>query len=238
MSLPLYFVLEDDDIPWQCILCEIADMASKFPFGYLAKMELNDLHDLDLPSQPQLLPSHELRSKPSHIQSLDNFDLDEKNFIQTINSKHVDLPNFAKRYSSSSFDKAFSLFHVNTRSLSKNFDQPQNVLSAAKTKFDLVGITETKQQINKDFITNVSLDRYQMHTQPLNSNAGGVAIYVNNKLGHFIRDDLSKLDADLGSVRIEIRKRKVKVHCVIVSIDIQIVMSPSLSSILKQHSQS
>ena len=27
-------VLEDDDIPRQCILCEIADMASKFPFGY------------------------------------------------------------------------------------------------------------------------------------------------------------------------------------------------------------
>ena len=55
---------------------------------------------------------------------------------------------------------------MNTRSLSKNFDQLQNVLSAAKTKFDLIGITETKQQINKDFITNVSLDGYQMYTQP------------------------------------------------------------------------
>ena len=53
---------------------------------------------------------------------LDNFDLDE-NYIQTINSKYVDLPNFAKLYSSSSFDKVFSLFLVNTRSLSKNFGQ-------------------------------------------------------------------------------------------------------------------
>ena len=44
-------VLKDDDIPWQCILCEIADIASKFPFGYLAKMKLNDLHGLDLPLQ-------------------------------------------------------------------------------------------------------------------------------------------------------------------------------------------
>ena len=90
-------VLEDDDIPWQCILCEIAGMAIKFPFGYLAEMELSDLHHLDLPSQLQLLPSHELRSKLSHIPSLDNFDLDE-NYIQTINSEYVDLPNFAKRY--------------------------------------------------------------------------------------------------------------------------------------------
>ena len=61
---------------------------------------------------------------------------------------------------------------------------------------------------------------------------------MNNKLGHFIRDDLRKVDDDFDSVWIEIRKRKVKVHCVIVSIDIQIVMSPSLWSILKQHSQS
>ena len=111
-------VLEDDDIPWQCILCEIAHMASKFPFGYLAKVELNDLYGLDLPSQLQLLPSHKLRSKLSHIPSLDNFNLDE-NYVQTINSKYVDLPNFARLHSSSSLDKAFSLFHVNTRSLSK-----------------------------------------------------------------------------------------------------------------------
>ena len=98
-----------------------------FLFGYLAKMELNDLYGLDLPSQHQLLPSHELRSELSHIPSLDNFDLDE-NYIQTINSKYIDLPNFANLHSSSSFDKAFSLFHVNTSSLSKNFDQLQNVL--------------------------------------------------------------------------------------------------------------
>ena len=98
---------------------------------------------------------------------------------------------------------------MNTRSLSKNFDQLQNVLSAAETKFDLIGITETKQ-LNKNFITNVNLDGYQMYTQPSNSNAGGVAIYVNNKLDHFKRDDLGKLDDDFESVWIEIKKKKGK----------------------------
>ena len=117
-------------------------MASKFPFGYLAKMELSDLHGLDLPSQLQLLPSHELRSKLSHIPSLDNFDLDETISRQSIISM---------------LTYQISLFDLNTRSLSKNFDQLQNVLSATKTKFDLIGITETKQKINKDFITNVSI---------------------------------------------------------------------------------
>ena len=41
-------------------------MASKFPFGDLAKIELDNLHGLDLPSQLQLLPCHEIRSKLPH----------------------------------------------------------------------------------------------------------------------------------------------------------------------------
>ena len=52
---------EDDNLPWQCILCAIDELASKFPFGYLSKMELSDIYVLDLPSQLQLLPSYELR---------------------------------------------------------------------------------------------------------------------------------------------------------------------------------
>ena len=73
-----------------------------------------------------------------------------------------------------------------------------------------------------------------MYIPPSNSNPDGIPIYVNNKLDHFIRDDLSKLGDDFELVLIEI-KRKVKVYCVVVSVDIQIVMSPSLWSILKQH---
>ena len=52
---------EDDNLPWQCILCAIDEMASKFPFRYLSKMEFSDIYGLDLSSQLQLLPSYELR---------------------------------------------------------------------------------------------------------------------------------------------------------------------------------
>ena len=95
------------------------------------------------------------------------------------------------------------MFHVNTRSLSKNFDQLQNVLSAVETKFDMVGITETKQQVEKDFITDVDLDGYCVYTQPSNSNGGGIALYVNNKLAHLERNDLGKLDDDDFSVNMD-----------------------------------
>ena len=49
------------NLSWQCILCAIDEMASKFPFGYHSNMELSDINGLDLPSQLRLLPSYELR---------------------------------------------------------------------------------------------------------------------------------------------------------------------------------
>ena len=80
-----------------------------------------------------------------------------------------------------------------TRGLSNNFDQLLNVLSAVEIKFDVIGITETKQQVEKDFITNVDLDGCCVYTQPSKSTAGGVTLYVNNKLE---RNDLGKLNDD------------------------------------------
>ena len=47
---------EDENVPWQCILCDTDDMASKVPFAHLSKMELNDLYGLDIPSQLSYYP--------------------------------------------------------------------------------------------------------------------------------------------------------------------------------------
>ena len=86
---------EDDNISWQCILCLIDGTASKFPFGYLSSMELNDFSGLHLPSQLKLLPSYELRSKLSSIPNLDDFDIEE-NHIRAVNSNYYDLHDFIK----------------------------------------------------------------------------------------------------------------------------------------------
>ena len=61
-------------------------------------------------------------------------------------------------------------------------------------------VTETKQQVEKDFITNVDLDGYCVYTQTSNSNTGGVALYSNKKLDHLERNDLGKLDEDFESI--------------------------------------
>ena len=183
-------------------------MASTFPFGHLSKIELNDLYGLDFPSQLQLLPNYELRSKLSHIPTLDKFDLDE-NYVQSINSKYFDNPEIAK-LSTTLSGKSFSLFHVNTRSLSKNFDQLLSVLSSLTVNFDVIGITETKQQIGKDFLVNVDVNDYFMYTQPSKLASGGVAIYVKDNLDHSRIDDMCTTNNEFEVLWIEIKNRKGK----------------------------
>ena len=74
----------------------------------------------------------------------------------------------------------------------------------------MLGITETKEQIGKAFTTNVNIDEYHMHTQPTKSAPGGVAIYVNNKLDHFERKDLSILHEDFESIWVEMKNKRGK----------------------------
>ena len=73
--------------------------------------------------------------------------------------------------------KCSSLFHVDIRSLSQHIDELKNVLHASEIIFDFIGVSETKQLINKDFISNVDIEGYQMCSQPSKSTSGGVAIY-------------------------------------------------------------
>ena len=170
-------------------------------------MELNDFNGLDLPSQLKLLPSYELRSKLSGIPNHDDFDIEE-NHIRAVNSNYYDLHDFIKL--TYSVKKCLSLFHVNIGSLSKHIDELKNVLHASKIIFDFMGVSETKQLINIDFISNVDIEGYQMYPQPSKSASVGVAIYVNNKLDHFKKDDLSVIEDDFESLWIQIKNNKSK----------------------------
>ena len=93
----------------------------------------------------------------------------DENDVQSITSKYFNISDFSK--SNFLFNKKLSLFHVNTRNLSEKFELSA-VRSALGISFDVLGITETKQQIEKVFISNVNNDNYLMYTQPSKSSAG------------------------------------------------------------------
>ena len=54
----------------------------------------------------------------------------------------------------------------------------------------MIGITETKLS-DSSKNSNISVPGYVFHQQPSKSFCGGSAIYVNDKLDHFPRNDLS-----------------------------------------------
>ena len=132
--------------------------------------------------------------------TLNDFDVDE-NYLQAIDSKYYDDITDVMSLSRS-LSNYFALFHTNVRSLAKHFDEVQSLLSTLQTKFDVIhaGISETKENIDKGFITNVDLSGYHMYTQPSKSAAGEVAIYVNDTLNHISKNNLNIIDDDFEAV--------------------------------------
>ena len=197
---------EADDAPFQCLLCIMKENSQIFPFYFLDKSDILQLNDIDLPSQLELLGSYELKSRLAKLPNLQDFDMDE-NLIHAVNSKYYDVSTFPQIKKMTK--KSFSLFHSNLRSLSAHFDELQLLLTALKSQFDVIGISETCEQ-SKGFLTNVNLDGYILHSQPSKSSAGGVALYVKSNLDHFVRDDLSSLEDEFETLWIEIKNTKDK----------------------------
>ena len=76
--------------------------------------------------------------------------------------------------------------------------------------FDIIGISETKHQINKDFLVNVDMQGYSMYTEPSKNSCSGCAIYVNSQLDHLVRNDLSELEEEYETLWVEINNHKAK----------------------------
>ena len=102
------------------------------------------------------------------------FDLEE---IQTLN-----IPNKSK---------SLSMFHINTCSLSKNFDDLEYLLKTTNMNFDIIAISETRITKNiNNILSNINLNNYAFEFTPTQSPAKGTLIYVANHLAYKPRINL------------------------------------------------
>ena len=131
-----------------------------------------------------------------------------ENCVQSINSKYFDISDFSK-LNITSTDKHFSIFHVITRSLSKNFDQLQSVLSGLGLVFDLIGITQTKQQ-RKISLQMLILMAIIYILNPLKEQQEELQFMLTINFDHPRREDLDTVNDELESIWIEIRNNKGK----------------------------
>ena len=77
-------------------------------------------------------------------------------------------------------NKSLSLFHINTCSLNKNFDDLQHLLSCTKTKFDIIAISETRITKQVSLSNNLNLNNYSFEFTPTETSAGVTLLYIAN----------------------------------------------------------
>ena len=88
-------------------------------------------------------------------------------------------------------NKLLSLFHINACSLSKNFDDFQNLLSCTKIFFDIIAVSETRITKNISLLNNLNLNNYSFEFTPTETCAGGTLLYIANHLSYKCRNDLN-----------------------------------------------
>lgn len=103
-------------------------------------------------------------SKISGLSNLDNSDI-ESNIPNPINSKYYYPSDFEKLTLSSSTTN-FSLFHINLNSLNAHLDDLQSTLALLNFPFQVIGISETRENLNTGFKMKVDLDGFALHSHP------------------------------------------------------------------------
>ena len=100
---------------------------------------------------------------------------------------------------------------MNIASLSYHFEELESLLSLLDTKFDIIGITETKLQVNDINRTNINLKNYSFEQTPTESNKGGSLLYISSKYNYKKRTDLNIYKSrDLESTFVELLNPKAK----------------------------
>lgn len=150
---------------------------------------------LDISDSPDynLLPRLDINSVTINIYHLTTSGID-LNMPCDVNFDYYDSHEFhSSRDIVDSFLScdSFSAIHCNVRSLSANYDSLTNMLSELFFPFSLIGLSETKQQIDKDPISNLQIPGYHFVSQPSHSNAGGVGFFIKDHLKYIKREDIS-----------------------------------------------
>ena len=125
---------------WLCNKCLISSSAEIFPFGLENNIELLNIMQADSLKILDNLPSYEINSKVSSIESLSQCDIDE-NTVTNIDSRYYS----ALEFQSMEIKDSFNVFHSNFNGLENKIDQLHNFVNTTKMDLDIIGITETSQ---------------------------------------------------------------------------------------------
>ena len=180
-----YEYLQRSDDSWYCLKCT----CELFPFS---DFNANSDH-----SNSRNAPSSYLKDMFSNLnQALESHQESEEadnDPTLPIKCQYMDI----KEFNVAKFNtlKPFSLLHINIASLSHNFEDLHETLSAINIKFDVIGISETR--ITKDCLpmSNLNIQNYCFESSPTGTSAGGTGLFILEDLVYKRRSDLSSISS-------------------------------------------
>ena len=137
----------------------------------------------------------------------DNSDLPNilnKNFVETPYYIPEELAQRLRNKQNT--DGELSLFHLNIRSMNKNFADLKFFLSQLRYQFSFICLTETwcKEQMDKNSLFQLPNYKIAYQNRSYKDNGGGVCIYIHDSYKFKIREDLSINCKDLESLSVEV----------------------------------
>ena len=210
------YINRDSNI-WYCTLCA----SHIFPFNHIFNDEdfilaLSDSWN-DQKSIPfDLLDNHDRLILPFDFnEDFDSPLSDSDPDVQFYNSQCNTMLNSCDYYLETGMNtklkslnirsSAFSLFHMNIRSVTKNLSKLDSLLSDIDHEFSIVALSET--WLKSDNYLLYGINNYNSeHSYRSTKGGGGVALYVKNDIEYFLRDDLSTNDKNIECLFIEIDK--------------------------------
>jgi hypothetical protein len=122
-----------------------------------------------------------------------------------ISCKYYNVDEINKLNSKNNRDKKFTIFHLNIRSMAKNYRMFQNTLAIIDTKFDVIILSETwLKPYNVDIY---KLDGYTHEFITRNNKAGGgLSIYIKDSIQYNILPDLNVNTPDIEMLWLELKK--------------------------------
>ena len=127
----------------------------------------------------------------------------------TLNNVVNECANDSKYYTVTEFNNTFSntldnfsLLHINSRSLNKNFDCFENLLHTLNNfQFSIIGISETWLHSNSPPLFN--LPNYRMiRADREGRRGGGVAFYIGEHLNFKVRHDIEFEETEVRFIEI------------------------------------
>ena len=86
---------------------------------------------------------------------------------------------------------SFCLFHVNSCSLNKNFEDLEYLLKVTNKTFDVIAISESRIIKYSNLSKNINIYNYSVEFTPTVSHASGTLLYINdNILSYRLKQDL------------------------------------------------